>query len=323
METLASLARVVSDLGGKTGDRVLLLASTGFVGGTLEAQQDRIIDQAIHSGVVINAMVTKGLFNELAPGDRFDEDPAPQKAAYTALPGYQRWAKAEESEVAERPMVMDEAMGNMAHGTGGVLFHNNNDLNAGFRETSVPPDVTYRLGFVPEGAADGNYHTLQVKLAHGGGYSLTARPGYFATDEMTHDDQRAKLDKEVMATDALAGLEAGVTLQVEKPSESRRAIRVVTHVDISKLNFVKLNDRERQRITFVAVLFDEHGKIAAAKEGRMDLALTADTYARLMQTGVNAALTFPIGPGVYKLRTVVQEAAQGGMAAASYPVDAR
>jgi VWFA-related protein len=324
METLASLSLVVGDLGGKTGERVLLLASTGFVGGTLEAQQDRIIDQAIHAGVIINALVTKGLFNELAPGDRFDEDPAPQKAAYMSLPGYQRWARAEEAEVAERPMVMDEAMGNLAHGTGGVLFHNNNDLSAGFRETSVPPDVTYRLAFVPKGAAaNGSYHTLQVKLAHGGGYTLTARPGYFAKDEMERDEQRANLDKEVMGTNALAGLAAGVTLEVEKPSESQRMVRVVTHVDIAKLNFVKQDDRERQRITFVAVLFDEQGKIAAAKEGRMDLALKADTYQRLVRTGVNAALTFPMAPGVYKLRAVVEEAVQGGIAASSYPVDVR
>jgi len=324
VETLASVSRVVSDLGGEAGERVLLLASTGFVGGTLEAQQDRIIDQAIHAGVVINSLVTKGLFNELAPGDRFDEDPAPQKASYTQLPGYQRWAKAEGAEVAERPMVMDEAMGNLAHGTGGVLFHNNNDLNAGFRETSVPPEVTYRLGFVPDGvAADGDYHTLQVKLAHGGGYTLTARPGYFATDEMAHDDQRSKLDQEVMGTGALAGLTAGVTIAVEKPAESQRTVRVVTHVDISNLKFVRQDDREKQRITFVAVFFDEQGRIAAGKEGRMDLALKADTYDRLVRTGVNAALTFPMAPGTYRLRAVVEEAVQGGMAAASYPVDVK
>ncbi|HUB81246.1 MAG TPA: VWA domain-containing protein [Bryobacteraceae bacterium] len=324
METLASVSRAVSELSGKSGERVLLLASTGFVGGTLEEQQDRIIDQAVHAGVVINALVTKGLFNEAAAGERFDTDPAPDKAVYTARPGYQRWAKAENEEVAERPMVMDEAMGDLAHGTGGVLFHNNNDLNAGFRETSVAPEVAYRLAFVPEGiTSDGSYHKLQVKLTHGGGGTLTARPGYFAADEMARDDQRAKLDHEVMGADSMAGLTAGVALAVEKPSDSQRTVRVVTHVDLSKLSFVKQDDRERQRITFVAVFFDQQGKIAAAKEGRMDLDLKPDTYQRLVRTGVNAALTFPMAPGVYRLRAVVQEAVQGEMAASTYPVEVK
>lgn len=324
LATLASLSRAVGDLGGKPGERVLLLASTGFVGGTLETQQDRIIDQAIHEGVVMNALVTKGLYNELQAGARFDEDPPPLKAAYTVLPGYQRWAKAEEAEVAERPMIMDEAMGRLAHGTGGVLFHNKNDLNAGFRETSVPPEVTYRLSFNPEGVvSDGSYHALRVKLAPAGAYSLTARPGYFANDEMEQDEQHANLDKEVMGTDTLAGLSAGVSLQADKPSDSQRIVRVVTHVDIAKLNFAKRNDRQRQRIVFVVAFFDAQGKIAVAKEGRMDLDLKPDTYERLARTGVNAVLTFPVAPGVYKLRIVMEEAVGGNIAASTYPLDVR
>ncbi len=88
-ETLASLSRVVTYLAGKQGARVLLMASSGFAAGTLEPQENRIIDEAVHAGVVINALVTKGLYNELPPGERFDVDPAPQKALYTLMPGYQ------------------------------------------------------------------------------------------------------------------------------------------------------------------------------------------------------------------------------------------
>ena len=96
-------------------------------------------------------------------------------------------------------MVMDEAMANLSQGTGGVLFHNNNDLNAGFRETSVAPEVTYRMSFSPEGVtADGGYHKLQVKLAHAASYSVEARPGYFAPEEAASQKLRESLDKEVM-----------------------------------------------------------------------------------------------------------------------------
>jgi VWFA-related protein len=321
-ETLVSVARVVGYLGGKPGTRVLLMASSGFAAGTLEPQENRIIDQAVHASVVINALVTKGLYNELSPGERFDDDPAPQKAIYTVLPGYQRWAKAEAAEVAERPMVMDEAMANLSQGTGGLLFHNNNDLNAGFRETSVPPEVTYRMSFNPDGAAaDGSYHKLQVKLAHAASYSLEARPGYFAPEEMAAEKLRESLDKEVLGSDSVAGIAAGVALRMEKASESGRAVRVIWHLDIAKLAFAKQNDRQNQRITFVAAFFDAQGKIATAKEGRMDLALRPETYDRLAGTGVNAELTFQMPPGVYKLRAVVGEAVKGGMAASTYPID--
>jgi VWFA-related protein len=325
-ETLASVAHVVNYLGGKQGTRVLLMASSGFAAGTLEPQENRIIDQAVRAGVVINALVTKGLYNELMPGERFDDDPAPQKAAYTVLPGYQRWAKAEAAEVAERPMVMDEAMGNLSQGTGGVLFHNNNDLNAGFRETSVAPEVTYRMSFSPEGVmADGGYHKLQVKLAQAASYSVEARPGYFAPEEVAVEKLKESLDKEVIGLDSLAGVAAGVALRMEKSgsSEGERSLQVIMHLDVSKLEFAKQNDRQNQRITFVAAFFDQQGKMVTAKEGRMDLALKPETYDRLAGTGVNAELTFQMPPGVYKLRAVVAEAVKGGIAASTYPIDVR
>ncbi len=324
MGTLAAASRVVSYLAGKPGERILVFASSGFASGTLEPQENRIIDQAIRSAVVINALVTKGLYNELSPSERFDDDPAPTRAGWGLMPGRQNLAKAEAAELSERPMVMDEAMANLAQGTGGVLFHNNNDLNAGFRETTVAPDVTYRLSFNPEGvASDGSFHKLQVKLVHAAAYSVEARPGYFAPEEMAAPKLRETIDKEVTGSDSLAGLAAGVALQMDKISESQRTIHVIVHLDISKLEFAKQNDRRSQRITFVAAFFDAAGKMTTAKEGRMDLALKPETYDRLAKSGVNAELTLQASPGAYKMRAVVAESVKGSMAASTYPIDVR
>jgi VWFA-related protein len=321
-QTLVSVARVVNYLGAKPGERVLLLASTGFVGQTMEPEQDRILDQAVHYGVVVNSLVTKGLYNELMAGERMD-DPSPKRAVSRMTPRYQDWSKAENAEVEERPMVMDDAMGNLARGTGGVLFHNNNDLNAGFRETSVPPDVTYRMSFNPEGVvSDGAYHKLRVELVDRKSDSVEARPGYFAQED-TADKLRANLDKAVMGTDTLAEVAAGVTLEIGKGAGAERSVRVITHLDISKLPFGKENDRQSQRITIVAAFFDSQGKIVAAKEGRMELALKPETFGRLSGTGVNADLTFRMPPGIYKLRAVVEEAVKGGIASSTYPIDVR
>ena len=321
-QTLTSVARVVSYLGAKPGQRLLLLASSGFVGQTMELDQDRIVDQAVHAGVVVNSLVTKGLFNDQVAGERF-EDPAPQKAAYMVLPRYQAWAKAENAEVDERPMVMDDAMGNLARGTGGVLFHNNNDLNAGFRETSVAPEVTYRMSFNPEGVvSDGAYHHLRVELVDGKSYSLEARPGYFAQEGKV-ENERPNLDKQVMGSGSLADVAAAVSLQVEKRSDTQRAIHVKTHVDISGLPFVAKDDRQNERLTIVAAIVDSQGRIVTAKEGRMELALKPETHGRMMQTGINAELTLLAPPGVYTLRAVVEEANKGSMASSTYPIDAR
>ena len=51
-DTLAVIDKAVTYLATKPGARMLLLASSGFLGATLEEQQHAIIDHAIHAGVV-------------------------------------------------------------------------------------------------------------------------------------------------------------------------------------------------------------------------------------------------------------------------------
>ena len=131
------------------------------------------------------------------------------------------------------------------------------------------------------------------------------------------------LDGKTLAARIKSDVAAGVALEIGKGAGAERSVRVITHLDISKLPFGKENDRQSQRITIVAAFFDSQGKIVAAKEGRMELALKPETYGRMSGTGVNADLTFQMPPGVYKLRAVVEEAVKGGIASSTYPVDVR
>jgi VWFA-related protein len=320
LDTLASISRVVDRLGKMPGTRVLLLASSGFFGQTLESQQNTIIEQAVHAGVVINALDAKGLYSEPPPGTR-PGDPRAFRGvgSTTTLVG-------ETMNQGERLMVVNSAMADLAQATGGVFFHNNNDLNAGFRKLGLPPEVTYRISFSPEGViADGSYHKLKVKLIHSGSYTVEARPGYFAPEKTVAatETPQSKIDREVMASDTLTGVPASLSIQVGKPSASQRTLSVIVHLDISKLAFSTLNDRKTQRITFVTALRDSQGKVVAAKEGRMDLALRDATYQNFVRIGVNAKLSFEMAPGVYSMREIVEEAVDNNMASSTNSVDLR
>jgi len=213
-------------------------------------------------------------------------------------------------------------MADLAHGTGGEFFHNNSDLHAGFRELGVPPEVSYRMSFNPEGVPpDGRYHKLKVKLVRAGNYEVAARPGYFAPTDKPADDPQSKLDREVTGSDLLADVRASITTQVRKPADNQRNLSVVVRVDVSKLAFATREGRRTQRITFVSALLDGQGNVVTAKQGWMDLALTQETYDRLAKSGLNAALSFQVAPGVYGLREVVQESVHGGVYASTQSVD--
>ena len=317
-DTLASLDRVVGHLGNRPGERVLVMASSGFFGQSFEPQQHAIIDHAIRAGVMINALECKGLYDEPPPLVR-PGDPTFQEGRQRQII---QWTTAETKALPDRLQMADTAMADISHGTGGQFFHNNNDLALGFRELSVPPEVTYRISFKPEGVTpDGSYHKLKVTLAHAGAYTVEARPGYFAP--AAADDPRMKLDREVMASDTESDVPAGLALEVKKPSANQRALAVVVRIDVSKLEFETKDGRKNQRITFVSALVDGQGKVVAAREGWMDLALTQDTYDRLVKTGLNAELSLEAAPGVYGLREVVQEGVGGKLSAATNSVDLR
>ena len=69
----------------------------------------------------------------------------------------------------------------LAASTGGLFFHNNNDLDLGFRELGLAPEFLYSLGFAPD-APDRRYHGLRVRLKAARQYTVQARPGYYAVD---------------------------------------------------------------------------------------------------------------------------------------------
>ena len=69
-------------------------------------------------------------------------------------------------------LVVGDVMGELADGTGGIVFQNNNDLREGYLRTTQPPEFIYMLGFSPQNLKmDGAYHNLKVSLTLKNGMS--------------------------------------------------------------------------------------------------------------------------------------------------------
>jgi hypothetical protein len=303
----------VDHLRTKPGKRELIVASSGFLTGTLEDRNAKLIDRALRAGVVVSALDSKGLYSEAPPGSRPQDAPAARGGSPN------NWFRFETTAVAPRLQALNEAMASLAESTGGVFYRNNNDLAAGFRELGSVPEVTYRISFRPDGVPpDGSYHKLKIKIAHlKGNYSLQAGPGYFAPSEKAETESlQAKIDREILVDDTIAGFPVGIAVQ-----RREGALSVVVKVDISKLRFAQQGDRRMQRIAFTTALIDREGKIIAAKEGLMELSLTEATFKQLSATGVSAVLTLPASPGAYKLREVAEEAVDGKLACSTHAIE--
>jgi VWFA-related protein len=169
--TLGFIRDVVRRMASLPGQRTLILISPGFLTVVPEAMTDksRILDLAAHSNVTISALDARGLYTTTL--DASEQGPRTASALMNA-DEFQRHS--------DSMSLNEDVMAELADGTGGTFFHNNNDLDAGLQKLAAAPEYVYLLELSLENVKpDGTWHRLKVKVNQDG-LKLQARRGYFA-----------------------------------------------------------------------------------------------------------------------------------------------
>jgi VWFA-related protein len=317
LNSLDAIENAMARLAHAPGTRVLVMASTGFLSGMMESDRDRAIERAIHAGIVVNALDAKGLWSE-PPVRPFGEDSQTVKGLPFATFIF------EATSTGTRNDALNAAMAEFAAATGGLFFHNSNDLVSGFAQLAAVPETTYLMAFRPgPEAVGGTYHKLKVRLTAGKADHVQTRPGYLAPATAPAEPETAprKLDREALAADTISEIPVQLAGRLGKTEKGDPELSLVIHVDVGKLQFAERDGRQTQKLAFIGVLLDASGKLVTAKEGAMELALKPETLVRLTASGMNAALTLGAPPpGQYRLRVVVEETG-GKMAALNQTVE--
>ncbi len=209
--------------------------------------------------------------------------------------------------------------------TGGLFFHDNDDLDVGFRELGMVPEVSYLIGFSPEEPPDGKYHGLKVRMKSRNQYLIQARPGYWAVPKNLQKPpaQERKADREVMGTDVLSELPALIGSSPSKADNGEPALDAVLHLDVRHFHFLEKEGIRSQDLIFIAAVFDSSGIFVAGKEANIKFALKESTFNRLAENGLDMSVTLQAPPGTYRLRGVVQDAIDGKMVSLTLPVEIR
>ena len=314
--TLDAIGRALSSLQAMPGRRLFLLVSSGFNSATLERERDQLISQALRAGIVISSVDAKGLYAEVPGRDASDG------ISVTSTLPFQTF-RYETSSVGSKLFTNNQVMSDLAQATGGLFFHNNNDLPHGFRQLGSIPEVSYVLGFHRgDSAADGKYHKLKVTLRESNSSVIQARPGYFATPSAR--PAQSELDLLVGSVQTRTDFPATVAFKLDHaPTPGVVTVKTQIHVAIDKLQFPIRDERRMQHLTMVVALLDANGNIVAAKQGAMDFAMTDATYTRFSTTGINAGLNLDAPPGKYRLRAVVQESVEGKIASSTLNIEVK
>jgi len=315
-DVLRGLEQVVRRTAVLPGQRNVIFVSPGFLLYHLESQIEGITDRALRSNVVVNTLDPRGLYVIIPGGDASQET--------RVMPSNASLVGRKEQIIQDGIARAEDVLYNFAGDTGGQFFHNSNDLDKGFRQVGTLSVVSYVLAFSPRNLKfDGRFHRLKVTLVNPKGFTLQARHGYFAPKASEDAAARVKeeIEEAVYSQDDMRELPIDVHTQFYKVNETDARLAVLTHLDMSSVRFRKDQDRNRNDVTFLTVLFDRDGKYITGKEKKLLLRLRDATLAKLTQSGITLKTEFDLKPGTYMVREIVRDSEAGQLSGMSRTVE--
>lgn len=282
--SLQGLELLVRRISVMPGQRSIVFVSPGYISESELQKVSEITSRAVRAGVIINALDSRGLF--------------------TTEPTYQPY---------NDPHI-EMVLGDLAGGTGGIYYHNNNDLDSGFRATGGLPEYSYLLEFSPSDMKfDGKYHHLTVQLAgpaKGRDLRVQARRGYFAPSAAPNSPQveQAELLDAVYSRDETNRSRVVIGTRLLKSGSAETQLTIVARLDPQWLTFRKENDRNVDDVTFATAVFDSDGFLVKGVTNTFELRLRDATLAKMRAAGISVPSTFTMAPGSYLVRLVVRDA---------------
>jgi len=305
----ANLTSLIRRMSGLPGQRVIVMMSPGFFVTPAMHQSGEIIDRATKANVVINTIDARGLYTS---GIYDASNPAPFGGSPGSLTAIWKQQLTTAEETAQ-----DDILAEFADGTGGLFFHNRNDIDQGLLQAAAEPEVSYILGFTPQNLKlDGSYHHLKVILVNKQKWALQARHGYFAPKGQSNPEALAKeeIESAVFSQEEMHELPIDCYTQFFK-SNTGAHLSVVARLDTKGLKFRKADDRNNENLTIVTAVFDENGNLLAGQQKILVLKLKDATLDRVNKLGLSVKSTFDLQPGTFLVRVVVRDSEGAQMAA--------
>jgi VWFA-related protein len=287
--TIVSLKEVVGKMAEMPGQRTLILASPGFIFlGDQFRDEGPVIDLAIRSGVVINALDVKGVVNY-----------------------WWQHSAAKARLLRDAGLATSGTLDDLAYGTGGKAYHLNFPAE-GFKELGAAPEVFYLLGFSPQNLKlDGAFHALKVSPKTSAGMSVQARRGYYAPDHLAsaEEDAKKEVTQALFSREEVGEIPVVTNTEFFKASQSEARLSVTSRIDVRRLRFRQADGRNLDDLRVVCALFDRNGNFVQASTKIVQMRLLDDTLQNnKLSGGIPVILDFTVAPGAYVIRLVVRDA---------------
>ena len=281
------------------GRKSLVLVSDGFLAQQLRYEMQGVVRAALRSGTILSTVDMRGLYTTSYRASEV-------AALATEATLSQMSMRVENMRVQSQPLAQ------MALETGGIHFHNNNDLFGGLKTIADSQSFYYVLTYAsPATASDGRFHRIKVNVSRPG-LKITHRKGYFAPKE---DPTYIALKKrEVLdalrAPGNLNEIPVRLSYNAFPVGEDRYQVDVFTRIDFERLPFLEEKDRKTNLLHLITVAYREDGGYLGGQEKQLDLRLTRSGQQDLAALGATSKTTLEVPSGAHQLKAVVRESVE-------------
>jgi hypothetical protein len=203
----------------------------------------------------------------------------------------------------------------LAEDTGGIYFHNNNDLYAGIKQVAERQAYFYVLTYAsPNPRSDGRYHKIKLEITRPD-VNLTYRKGYFSPKEELTFERRKKEDilEAMQAPGNLNQIPVQLSYNYYQLEENKFQLALLTRVETRSIKFIAEDARHRNLIHLVLAAFDEKDRYVDGLEKSVELNLTDSSFASVLEHGFTSKVELTVPPGRYRVKAVVREGVQTKM----------
>jgi len=203
----------------------------------------------------------------------------------------------------------------VAAATGGRVIRRSGDLTTQLDRIVADGHATYLLSFSPQGPADGQYHTLTVKLTGRHGLTLSYRTGYVFNKEPASLKER--FQQAIWRPEDMS--EIAVSANISTASDGAN---VKINISTRDLRLQEQAGRWIDKLDIFFIQRDDAGLRARVEGQSLGLKLKSSTYEKLMPEGVPFEHFVTSKPGMASLRVLVVDENSGRMGSVTIPSSA-
>jgi VWFA-related protein len=311
--SLASIQYVVTGLHDLPGRKAVILFSEnlklfsrGMDYDVALQQARRLEDAANRSGVVIYSVDPRGL--QTTSLTAADDTSKMSRKQLNHLP----MARATQIFNSRDGMVM------LANDTGGIFFHDNNDIAGQLRKAVADTEGYYLLGYHPDPSTFDpktglpKFHKVEVKLTRAG-LHVRSRSGFFGKSDSYAENKpvgrQAEMAKALQSPFGENQIHVRLTTLFEQSPTAGSFVDAMLFVDAKDLKFTDQPDGWHKAVVDVeAVTFGEDGQAVDSSGKSFTLQYKDAAYRNALKNGIVYDMQQPVKkPGAYQMRVALRD----------------